>query len=84
MVNYNHLDTASQKTVGLKQTLKAVEKNQVKIVYIAQNADQRVVQPVVEICKNKNIPVVQVESMKSLGRACSIDVECAVASVVEE
>ena len=83
-MSYERLAKARKKTVGAKQTLKAVEKSRAKVVYVAKNAERYVVERIVKICETKNIPVIQVENMQSLGKACYIDVSCAIASIVEE
>ncbi len=73
-----------RKTVGLKQTMKAVESNRAKVVYVAEDADQRLINGVLEACCSKNIQVHRAESMKQLGKACGIDVGTAVAAVTIE
>lgn len=70
-----------RKTVGLKQTMKAVEANRVQAVYVAKDADERLVAGVIEACRSKNIQVYRADSMKLLGRACGIDVGTAVAAI---
>ncbi len=70
-----------KKTVGLKQTTKAVEANRVQTVYVAKDADERLVAGILEACRNKNIQVHRVDSMKQLGKACGIDVGTAVAAI---
>lgn len=82
-MSLERLKAARKKTVGAKQTLKAVEKSQAKEVYWACDADVCVVDPILRICSTKNIPVTQVESMKELGQACTIEVGCAIASITE-
>ncbi|WP_418791414.1 ribosomal L7Ae/L30e/S12e/Gadd45 family protein [Phosphitispora sp. TUW77] len=77
------LSTASKKTVGTKQTLKALEKGLAKTVFVALDAEQHVIRPLIQICQAKNIQVVQVDFMKDLGKACGIEVGCAAAAVVE-
>ncbi|MEW6698516.1 MAG: L7Ae/L30e/S12e/Gadd45 family ribosomal protein [Bacillota bacterium] len=77
------LQSARKKTVGAKQTIKAVEKLQAKEVFWASDAEARVVDPILRVCSSKNIPTVKVESMKDLGRACNIDVGCAIAAITE-
>lgn len=81
---YDKLATARQKTVGAKQTIKAVEKDRVKLLFIARDADRHVTEPIIKICESKNIPLAKVDSMKSLGKACGIDVRCAIAAIIEE
>jgi large subunit ribosomal protein L7A len=78
------LSFARKKTVGTKQTIKAIERGLAKVVFIAQNADRHVVEPIIQSCREKAIPVISVDSMQALGKACGIDVGCAAAAVTEE
>lgn len=78
------LKAARQKTIGTKQTLKAVEKGQAKIVFIARDADPHVIDPLMKMCEQKAVPVVRVDSMELLGRACEIKVGSASAAIVTE
>ena len=71
------------KIVGVKQTIKAVEKGSAKMVFVAKDADERVVGKIVELCKKDNIQITYVESMKQLGKACNIDVGAAVACTLK-
>lgn len=73
----------SKKTVGTKQTLKAVQKGIAIKVFIAKDAEPHVVMPVYDLCLEKNIEVVKVDSMAELGRACGIDVGTASVAIVE-
>jgi large subunit ribosomal protein L7A len=81
---YDQIAKARRKTVGAKQTMKAVEKERVKLLYIAKDAERHVTEPIIKICESKNIPFVKVDSMKNLGKACGIDVRCAIAAIIEE
>jgi large subunit ribosomal protein L7A len=69
--------------VGAKQTLKALQAGQVEMVYLARDADVHVTGPVRRECDNRGINIVEVESMAELGKACSIEVGAAVASVMK-
>lgn len=73
----------SKKTVGTKQTLKAVQKGIAVKVFIARDAEPHVVMPVYDLCLEKNIEVVKVDSMAELGQACGIDVGTASVAIVE-
>lgn len=68
-----------KKTVGLKESLKAIKKDSVETVFIAKDAEARVVSDVISLCQEKGIPIVEAESMEALGKACSIQVGTAVA-----
>ena len=73
----------SQKIVGVKQTTKALQNGTARTVYVAQDADGHVIQPIKELCAQNNVPVIEVETMAELGRACSIAVGAAVAAIIE-
>ena len=77
------LEQLRQKTkiIGLKQTLRLVETEGAARVYIARDADERVVGKLRELCEAKGIEVVPAESMKLLGKACGIEVGSAVAAI---
>ncbi|AEF93110.1 ribosomal protein L7Ae/L30e/S12e/Gadd45 [Desulfotomaculum nigrificans CO-1-SRB] len=83
-MSLERLSSARKKTVGAKQTLKAVEKSQAQVVFYAADAEARVVDPILRLCTTKNIPTVKVDTMKELGKACRIEVGCAVASITED
>jgi len=81
---YKRLISAKKRTVGSKETLKAIERGQAKVVYVALGADRHVVEPIIQACAAKGIAVIEVDSMLALGKACRIEVGCASAAVVEE
>lgn len=83
-MDYERLMHARKKTVGTKQTLKAIERGLAKVVYVAQNADRHVVEPILQMCASKGIPVIHADTMQVLGKACSIEVGCASAAVLED
>ncbi|MBE3585264.1 L7Ae/L30e/S12e/Gadd45 family ribosomal protein [Desulfofundulus thermocisternus] len=78
------LSNARKKMVGSKQTMKAINRGQAKVVYVAKNAERHVIDPIIQACHAKNIPLVEVETMSQLGRACHIEVGCASAAVIED
>lgn len=75
--------SSRKKTVGAKQTLKAIERGQAKAVYVAKDADRFVIDPILQLSDAKGIPIIQVDTMQSLGKACRIEVGCAVAAIIE-
>lgn len=70
------------KVAGVKQTKRAVQDGRAKCVYVAQDADPRVVEPVEALCAERSVPVERVPSMRELGAVCGIAVGCAVAAAV--
>lgn len=73
-----------KKVVGAKQTIKAIKSGQAKIVYIAEDAEAKVTAPIIEACKQHNVELVFVDTMKKLGSLCGIDVGAATACILNE
>jgi large subunit ribosomal protein L7A len=74
---------ASRLAVGRNQTTKAIEQNSAIEVFLAQDADQRLISRIATLAQHHNIPIVWVETMKQLGVACGIEVGAATAAIVE-
>ncbi len=72
-----------KKTVGIKQTLKAVENGTATTVYIAKDAEEKVVLSLKELCQKQSVEIVYIESMKHLGKACGIEVGAAAVGLLE-
>lgn len=73
----------SKKTVGIKQTVKAVETGSAMVVFIAKDADERVIGKLRELCQTNIVEVVFAENMKLLGKACGVDVGAAAACTLK-
>lgn len=78
------LDGSQKLTVGLKQTRLAVEQGRAVKVFVAQDAESRLVQPLVECCLLQGVPWVEVASMRELGAACGINVGAAAAAILQQ
>ena len=75
---------AKNKTIGLKQTQRALEKGLVRRVYMAKDAETHVLRPILEWCRNHNVESIEVPTMKELGKACGIEVGTAVAAILKD
>ena len=76
-------DLAQKKiVVGAKQLRKALNKGSARFVYLAENADPAVTEPLEALCLNQNVSYAWVRSMQELGSACGIDVGAAAAAVL--
>ena len=71
----------AQKIVGTKQVSRAIAAREVKIVYLATDADVFVTRRVYDLCRENKIQVVEVASMKALGQACGVEVKAACAAI---
>ena len=68
--------------VGAKQLKKAVKAGRVRYVFLAENADPAVTEPLEALCTANHIQITWVPSMAELGRVCGIEVGAAAAAVV--
>lgn len=75
---------AQKIAIGTKQTIKMAKNNKAKVVFVAQDAENRITRPVIDLCKEKKIKVVEVPQMAELGKACRIKVGAAMAAIIEE
>ena len=75
--------TAKNFVVGTKQLKKAVKAGRVRYVFLAENADPAVTDPLAELCAANHIQITWVPSMTELGRCCGIEVGAAAAAVVD-
>jgi large subunit ribosomal protein L7A len=69
--------------VGAKQIRKALKKGDISSVFLAQNADPAITEPLEVLCREHKIPVTWVRSMKELGSACGIEVGAAAAAICQ-
>ena len=70
------------KVVGVKQTQRALNEGTVRLVFLAGDADPRILEPVETLCTEKGVTVERVTHMKELGSACGIAVGSAVAALL--
>ena len=69
--------------VGAKQLKKALENGRARRVWLAENADPAVTEPIEELCRINHIQITWVRSMADLGSACGIEVGAAAAAAVD-
>jgi len=81
-VSYEKVLQAKKLIIGTKQTVKAIQTMDISEVIIAEDADRRVINKVMQLSADKDIPVTKVESMKKLGRACGIEVGAATVAII--
>lgn len=72
-----------KKVVGTKQVKRAILNNGVETVFIAKDAEERVVRDIKKLCSEKSIDIVYVDTMKELGKLCGIDVNAANAALLK-
>ena len=72
-----------KKYVGIKQSLKAIEKDIVLKAFIAKDAEPSLTNIVKDLCIKKNIDFSEVDSSIELGKACGIKIGAACAVIIK-
>jgi large subunit ribosomal protein L7A len=81
-VSLEALRNPKLRVTGLKQTTKAVERGQARTVYLADDADDRLLRKLAGECRERGVETVRMESMAALGKACGINVGAAAAALL--
>ena len=77
------MDADKKIVIGKKQTLRALSRDEAKLVYLSKDADLHVTKPIADVCKEKNIEIIYYDSMKELGASVGISVNAAAAAVLK-
>ncbi|MEH7124682.1 50S ribosomal protein L7ae-like protein [Bacillus sp. JJ1773] len=81
-MSYEKVLQAKEVIIGTRQTVKALQTGTTKEVIIAKDADPKVIANVASKASEVNVPVLYVDSMKKLGKACGIDVGAATVAII--
>ena len=77
------LPKESGHVIGIKQVSKAIGRGVAEKVYVADDAERRVVLPLEELCDRHGVSIVRIATMKELGSACGIEVGAAAAALLK-
>ena len=72
----------AHKVIGVKQSKKAIRVGAAAEVYVALDAEKRVVGPIYELCSETDTRITEITTMAELGDAAGIDVGAAVVTVL--
>nr|WP_297178864.1 ribosomal L7Ae/L30e/S12e/Gadd45 family protein [uncultured Agathobaculum sp.] len=72
----------AHKVIGVKQSKKVIRDGAAAEVFVALDAEKRVVGPVYELCSETGTKVTEITTMAELGDAAGIDVGAAVVTVL--
>ena len=75
--------TGRKTVVGAKQLRKALNSGAAKLVFLAENADPAITEPIEALCQLNSVNYAWVRSMTDLGRACGIEVGAAAAAAID-
>ena len=82
-MSYEKVTQANKTIIGTKQAVKAIQAGIVTEVIIAQDAEERIIRPVLDNAELHRITVTYVDSRKKLGEACGIAVGATVVAITE-
>ncbi len=69
------------RVIGIKQVTKSVKRGLAASVILAEDADEKVLRPLTELCEANDVPVSYAKTMQELGKACGIEVGAAAAAI---
>lgn len=75
---------SASRVMGIKQVSKAVKRGDAECVFVADDADERVIGPLQILCREQDVPVERAATMADLGNTCGIEVGAAAAAVLKQ
>lgn len=82
-MSYDKVTQAEKLIIGTKQAVKTIRLNKAHEVFIAQDAEDRVISPVIEEAARQGVPLTYVDSREELGKACGIQVAASVVVIAD-
>lgn len=68
---------------GLNQTKKHIKGGTAKAVFIASDAESKILSAMTELCRENEVETDTAHTKAELGRMCGIEVDCAVCVVLK-
>lgn len=81
---YKELESAKNRLVGTKQVLKALNADEIAVLYIANDADVSIKEKILAAAGSQDVRVIYADTMQVLGECCGIDVLAACAAIKRE
>ena len=72
-----------KKVIGVKQSIKAIKDGKGTVLYVAKDAERKIIIPLVEIALRNEIKVIEIDTMRDLGKMCGIDVKSSATLILE-
>lgn len=72
-----------KKVIGIKQCTKLLKSGEGKVLYVAKDANAKLISPIIQLAEEKNIKIVEVSTMKELGKIGGIDVKASAVLTLE-
>jgi len=81
-MSYEKVLQAQKVIIGTKQAVKALKEGIVQELVVADDAEPKVTANVIGEALIVNVPILYVDSMKKLGKACGIEVGAAAVAII--
>ena len=72
-----------KKVIEIKQCLKFIKLGKGKVLYVAKDANAKLISPIIQLAQEKNIDIVEIPTMKELGKISGIDVKSSAVLTLE-
>lgn len=81
-MSYEKVLQAQKFVIGTKQTVRHLKEGNVRELIVANDADPKVTVKVVNEALDINVPILYVDSMLKLGKACGIEVGASTVAII--
>jgi large subunit ribosomal protein L7A len=81
-MSYEKVLQAQKIIIGTKRTVKALKDGNVRELIVASDAEPKVTVLVVNQAREMEVPIIYVDSMKKLGKACGIEVGASAVAII--
>ena len=72
-----------KKVIGIKQASKAIRNGKGTVLYVAKDAEIKLINPLLELAFKNEIKVIEIDTMRNLGKMCGIDVQSSATLILE-
>lgn len=72
------------RVVGRRETLKVIQRDTAREVFVARDADTRLLSAIEDQCRIHQVPITYVDSMRELGQLCGIEVQAVCAASISQ
>ena len=70
------------KLIGIKQCTKSIKNGKGTVLYVAKDAEINLTKSLIDLGIEKNVKIIYINTMKELGKMCSIDVKASAVLVL--
>lgn len=72
-----------KRVIGIKQCTKNIKNGNGTVLYVAEDVELNLIESLINLAIEKNVKIVYINTMKELGKMCSIDVKASAVLTLE-